>query len=478
MEVMDMVEKEEKEEKCMNDENKIDLMLYIQRILLSLKRTWKLGIILILLSCIIQIFGTWYHYRPMYESKVTFSVIKEYNGSSSFTYNKEATERLAGSFLTIIESDLMVNAICQDMKVDYIPARFRIERIASTNLFSVYAQSGNAKDAKDTLDALTRNYSQISKVALNDAALTVIEEPVFNTTPVNQISYPYLLMKGIILGIGIYAIIVLLYTFIRKTITNESDISMYLHSKELCSLPKLKIMKGKDILISQPLRDIGSLKDSFHKLRLEIENEAKEKQSKVFMFTSCMPHEGKSTIVSNTALSLAGKGNKVLVLDFDFRNPTQCRHFQLDGNNGKKLSYLFAPLFCFNKVENMSLDIISVVDVMENTSEALSSKEVEKLFEQIRSDYDYILIDTPPLETMADTSIIARYADSYILVIKEDYVSVNMARDCVESLSSLNGNLLGCVLNQCEQHGLISYYGYRYGRYGYRYHYGYGKYGK
>ena len=59
------------------------------------------------------------NYSPVYESKVTFSVIKEYNGNSNFTYNKEATDRLSSSFLTIIQSDLMISTICEDLQDVY-----------------------------------------------------------------------------------------------------------------------------------------------------------------------------------------------------------------------------------------------------------------------------------------------------------------------------------------------------------------------
>lgn len=460
----------------MNDENKIDLIDYLRRLFRNIGRTWKKGVLFIFVCCSFFTFMAWYRYKPVYESKITFSVIKEYNGSSTFSYNKSATEKLVGSFLTIIESDLMVNLICQDLQVPAIPASFRVERIGSTNLFSVYARSANPEDAKNTLEALTRNYNQISKVALNDAILTVIEEPILSTQPSNQVNYPRKLIKGFVLGFGLYACYLMIYTMLRKTITSSVDIETYLHSRCLCRIPNIKLIKGKHILLSRPLKCIDQLNDYFSKLRFEIEDEHKENGSKVFMITSCYPHEGKSTIAANTGLVMARKGYKVLLLDFDLRNPSQKNQFDLVPEKGKKISIGYTSLLEYKDVEYKGLDVVVASSAQTNASEILSSEKIQELLKEYRDRYDYIIVDTPPIDAMADTSIVAEYSDALILVLKEDNVSTLEARDIMENILQVNNNVIGCVLNLCKRPGIItSYYGYRYGKYGYGYGYGYGK---
>ena len=327
---------------------------------------------------------------------------------------------------------------------------------------------------KDVLDALTRNYTKISKVALNDASLTVIEEPVLQSTPSNRINYINQLGKGFIVGFAIYLLLVVIMVLLRQTITKDSDIKVHLHSKCISRIPNVKVMKGKKVLINQPIRVKGQLKDCFHKVRLEMENANAEYGHRVFMVTSTMAHEGKSTVAANSALSLANKGKRVLLVDFDLRNPTQRKNFDLENKTAKMLKLLNSTLSLHPRLEGGNIDVLSANKVEEKASEILADREVFAIIKAAKRSYDYIIIDTPPMQMMADTLVVAGYADSIILVVKEDFASVIDIKEALQSLQNVNRNLLGCVLNQCEQGGIISsYYGYRYG-YGYGYGYAYG----
>lgn len=466
----------------MNEENKIDIMGMVYKFLSGIRNTWKLGVIFILLCAGLCVGNAYRNYTPIYSSKVTFSVIKDYNGVSTFSYNKTATDKLANSFLTIMNSDLMVNAICQDLKVSYVPATFRTERIQSTNLFSVYASSPSAEDAKRTLDSMLRNYSQISKVALNDATLTVIEEPVFPAKPSNQIQYKREAAKGAVFGFGIYGIILLLYVFLRRTFTKDSDVTFYLHSKCLGSIGILKEMrKRKPILITKDLEGARKLKEVFRKIRLSVESDHKRNQHKVYMMTSTLANEGKSMIAANLALSLAEKGKNVLLVDFDLRNPSQSRTFELtQGNAGAEKKEIGEAVFYkFKSVECENLDIFCTFESLEMASEILSGEDARVLIEAEKECYDYIIMDTPPIHFMADASIAAKYADASILVIKEDDTVIEDAREAMEMLQNTNTEVLGCILNQVKGLPVLaSKYGYGYGYgYGYynRYGYGYGE---
>ncbi len=465
-----------KGEMQMENDNKIDLILWIQKTFHVFHKTWKVLLFLIMFFCAFMTIQAVIRFDPVYESKITFSVVKEYDGNSNFTYNKDATDKLSASFLTIIQSDLMVDAICEDLQVSQIPASFRVERIGSTNLFSVFAQSGNPENAKAVLDSLTQNYKQISKVALNDASLNIIEAAELSSVPVNSVHYLNVLVKGAITGFIIYLFYALGYALLRRTILKPQDIKTVLHSYCLCSIPKIKLIKGKRLLISDAPAHVDHLKDAFHKIRMEMENEKKEKDNCIFMITSAMAHEGKSMVSSNLAISLAKKGYRVLLVDLDLRNPTQKSTFLIDSNE-TEVQLGHNTFYMYKKVKDLSLDLVVTADVQQDASEALSQPQIKIWLEEMRSQYDFVLLDTPPVNLMADTAVIADYADTAILVIKEDFASVQTLREAMEALLNENQNILGCVLNQCHQLGRISsYYGYRLGKYGYGYgyHYGYG----
>ena len=364
--------------KQMENTNKIDLIEWIQKAFHVVHKTWKALILLVAFCSMVFIGRAVLNYSPVYESKVTFSVIKEYNGNSNFTYNKEATDRLSSSFLTIIQSDLMISTICEDLQVSSIPATFRVERIESTNLFSVYATSENPEDAKAVLDSLTRNYNQISRVALNDAVLNVIEEAELPVSPANSIDYVHEISRGVMVGIAGYLVIAVLYAAIRRAILRPEDIKVYLHSHCLCAVPKVKVLKGKPVRICDQIAHVDHLKDSFHKVRLEMENAAKEKDQRVFMVTSASAHEGKSMAAANLALSLANKGHRVLLLDFDLRNPTQMKTFDLKAEDADRITLSDTEFFSFHQVVHDTLDVVSVSAVQDQATEILGGEEVKK----------------------------------------------------------------------------------------------------
>ena len=461
----------------MDDTNKIDIMVIVYKVLSGIQKTWKFGILLVLLCAGLFVGNAYWRYTPLYSSKVTFSVIKNYNGQSSFTYNKTATDKLANSFLTILESDLMVSAICQDLQVPAVPATFRTERIESTNLFSIYASSANPEDAKKTLESLLKNYPQISKVALNDATLTVIEEPVLAKYPSNRVDYKRVLVKGTLAGLVLYAIVLSIYILLRRTFEKESDIPFYLHHKCIGCIGVFKEMeKRKPLLITKDLKSSRRLKESFHKIRLSVENDRYKNSHKIYLLTSTLANEGKSMIAANVALSLAGKEKKVLLVDLDLRNPSQAKIFGRLAEKAETTIQQGAALFYkFRQVECNTLDVLCTMEGIDTASEILSNKEIADLLESYKSDYDYIILDTPPIHLMADAGIVAKYAESAVLVVRQDYATIDEAQEAMESLQNANTEVLGCILNQVKGVPLFSSkYGYGYGYYT-RYGYGYGQ---
>lgn len=460
----------------MDDANKIDIMAIVYKALSGIRKTWKLCTLMIVLCAGVFVGNAYRKYTPMYSSKVTFSVIKNFNGQSSFTYNKTATDKLASSFLTILESDLMVNAICQDLNVPVVPATFHTERIQSTNLFSIYASSANPEDAKKTLDSLLKNYPQISKVALNDATLTVIEEPVLAEYPSNRIDYKKVLAKGVLAGLLLYFVVLAGYVLLWRTFEKESDIPFYLHHKCIGSIGVYKEMeKRKPLLITKDLESSHRLKEAFHKIRLSVENDHHKNNHGIYMLTSTLANEGKSMIAANLALSFAGKGKKVLLVDLDLRNPSQAKTFGISAEKADTTIEQGEALFYkFKQVECDTLDVLCTMTGIDTASEVLSNQVIVDLMESQKAYYDYIFLDTPPIHLMVDAGIAAKYAESAILVVRQDYASIDEAQEAMETLQNANAEVLGCILNQVKGVPFFSSrYGYGYG-YGYYNHYGYG----
>lgn len=451
-------------------EEKIDLIKILQQLKKTIKKTFWIGIILTIGLCGLQGARKYFKYQPIYQSKLTFSIVKDRNGTNSFTYNQEATEKLVSSFYSLLSSNVLTNAICQDLGTNQIPATFSIQRVGNTNFLSVYAQSTNPEDARDALESLARNYSSLSKIALNDATLSVIENPELATTPCNAINYPKELTKAAIVAITLYLGIALIISFTRRTISQSNDIRKYLHSQCLGMIPHMKILKKAKVPLSnsQLGKDLH-MRENYHTIRLSIENDATTNNNKVYLVTSAVAHEGKSTISANIAINLASKGHHVLLLDLDLRNPSQLAYFDLNKKTipqNKIIKISDMQFAYYSKVSSPNLDLFAGIKSTNLASEVLSTGNIQELIAGFKEYYDFIIVDTPPISLMVDTDIIASYCDASILVIRQDFISVKSTQDAYETLQKTTSPVLGCILNHTNHSTVGSY------QYGYNYKYG------
>lgn len=220
-----------------------------------------------------------------------------------------------------------------------------------------------------------------------------------------------------------------------------------------------------------------SVEESFRSLRTNLFFCGREKQ--VIAVTSCHPNEGKSTISLNLAISLAEAQKRVILIDADLRNSTLLGRVKLSGEKLGLAYFLsglanFDEVICSTNYEN--LDMILTGSFPPNPAELLGRQEFTELLEQLRTWYDYIIVDTPPVGNVIDGAIAAEACDGLILVVKAQSTSYRFAQQVKEQLEKTSCPILGVILNEVD----ITKQGYgRYGKYGKYGQYGrYGQYGQ
>ncbi|TYP52418.1 capsular exopolysaccharide synthesis family protein [Thermosediminibacter litoriperuensis] len=206
--------------------------------------------------------------------------------------------------------------------------------------------------------------------------------------------------------------------------------------------------------------------EAFRVLRTNLHFSGIDRPLRKVMITSSIPGEGKSTIVSNLAVCIANTGSKVLLVDADLRRPQIYKFFLLE--NYKGLSNLLAedlPLDTVvntTKVEN--LHVITSGPVPPNPAEVLGSAKMKKFLDEVASVYDMVLIDAPPVNSVADASILSALVDGVILVVEESSTEREAAIAAKQQLEKVNARILGVVLNKVKQKdGGYYYYYYYYG---------------
>lgn len=209
------------------------------------------------------------------------------------------------------------------------------------------------------------------------------------------------------------------------------------------------------------------ISEVYRTLRTSIKFASFAKEIKAIAITSAGLNEGKSTIVCNLGITMAQSGNKVLILEGDLRNPTIHKKFSLVNNSGVSNILIDNAPYKLHTVstEIEGLDVITCGPKPPNPAELLGSERMKNLILDLKRDYDYILVDTPPVVVVTDAALISCICDGTILVIGSGEALIDAAVKAKELLQSANANIIGAVLNKVKTSGPGTYYNY----YGYYY---------
>lgn len=165
--------------------------------------------------------------------------------------------------------------------------------------------------------------------------------------------------------------------------------------------------------------------------------------------TSSMRGEGKSTTSVNLSYVFAEKGSKVLLIDADLRIPSIAKKMDIDSSPGLAdlLRGKGAQLSEFRSYLFDNWYILPSGDIPPNPSELLGSSRMEKILDQLKEMFDYIIIDLPPVNIVSDAISISSLISGMIVVIREEYTEKKELERCFRQLKLSNVNILGCVMN-------------------------------
>jgi len=205
-----------------------------------------------------------------------------------------------------------------------------------------------------------------------------------------------------------------------------------------------------------------------------------QQNGKVVAFTSSNASEGKSTTSVNVAIAFSQLGGKVLVIDGDLRRSSIHKKFRIENEDG--VSNVLVGFSEFSKAVqhiNPNLDVLTAGPIPPNPSEILGSAKFGELIDSLKPNYDYIIIDTPPLNVVTDALLIGPKTDGVILVVRDEFTPHDTIKRAIDSAEFANIKILGAVMNGANPKVSRGYtyrkYSYRYRSYGYGYGYGYRK---
>lgn len=237
--------------------------------------------------------------------------------------------------------------------------------------------------------------------------------------------------------------------------------------------------EDRKIVVKPHSRDM--VNEAFRVIRTNLEfMKGKEKDIKVMMVTSFNVGAGKTFVASNLATALAIRGRKTIIVDLDLRKRSLSA---LVGQPEEGVSGYLGGLIndwrslLVQGLGDSPVDVLPVGKMPPNPAELLGETRLNTLIQELKENYDYVMLDCPPVELVTDSDLIAPYADITMFIIRAGLMERIMLPEVERYYKEKKYNNMALLLNGTEATGRYGYkYGYRYG-YRYGYSYGYGRYG-
>lgn len=296
------------------------------------------------------------------------------------------------------------------------------------------------------------------KATIVDPA-SVPESPV-SPQPVRNLGLAFVL--GLLLGLGLAVLRELLDT----TVKTQEDVV------ETAGAPVMGTISFDTAAVKKPLvTELSSHAprvEAFRVLRTNLQFVNVDGDSKVFVVTSSVPEEGKTTTATNLAITLAQAGQRVLLLEADLRRPRIGDNLQLETVVGLT-TVLVGRIGLEDAMQETAVPNLSVLTsgaIPPNPAELIQSHAMQDVLDQARKMYDVIIVDAPPLLPVTDAALLTAQSDGALLVVRHGRTTKEQLRHSVERLEAVEGRVLGVVINMVPHRrggGYGDGYGYSYG---------------
>ena len=307
-----------------------------------------------------------------------------------------------------------------------------------------------------------------------NSAVARFTDRAFKTSNPIKPNKPLLVILAFIATFGFGIVIAFVLDALNDTFKTANDIESKLSQRMLGLLPLVALKKNASLMLHYFFEEgANKFAESVRTLRTSFVLTQLDKGSKVIEITSTVPGEGKTTTAINLAFSLA-QVEKTILIDADMRRPSVCKRFNIPLYHPGLTNMITGTeqfTDCIYHDEKSGLTVMPCGQLPSNPLELLLSPKFADVLAQLKDNYDRIIIDTPPLQAVSDSLVIAQQSDAVIYVVKSDDTGIRAVKNGIGRLINLNVNIAGVVLNKVDTKKMASNENYQ----GYYSDYAYGK---
>lgn len=298
-----------------------------------------------------------------------------------------------------------------------------------------------------------------------DKALTAVK-----VSPRTSMNY----LVAFLLGLLIPGAYIFIKYITKDTVDSKDDLEKISDGPIMGYIPEFPPNYNRMVVFDKPRSQIA---ESYRSIRTNIKyaiNEDTTDGANVILVTSSMPNEGKSLTAFNLASVFSIAGNKTLLVEYDLRKPRLHKMLKLNSSIGITTYYIGQTTVeeSIQHSEFDNLDVLCVGPVPPNPSEIIDSDKNRELIKELRKRYAYVILDTPPVNLIADAQTLAKEADIALFVVRLNVTSMTILRMALSEMEQRSGTKVNFILNGVKT--VMQKYGYS-SQYAKGYGYGYGK---
>ena len=487
-----------------NEVMEIDLKRLTQAVV---NKGWLVMLVAVLCA-VIAFLGTFYFITPQYQSAAMFYVNNSSLsvGDASFSISTgdiSASKSLVNTYIVILKTRETLNDVIDYAGVDCssgeLASMIKAESVGETQIFQVNVTSPDPVEAEKIADAIAYILPKRITSIVEGTSAKVVDAAVLPSGPSTP-SYSRNTILGFVLGMILVVGVLILRELFNVTIRTEEDIARISSYPILAAVPDMDAPSKGGRYYSYNQKDLGKKRgeaghpgghvlvgggisfaasEAYKLLRTKLQYSfADENACRVIGVSSALSGEGKSLSSINLAYSLSQLDKKVLLIDCDMRRPSISSKLPIDKRTG--LSGYLSGLHLMNEIiqecgmrgEETAFDIISSGSNPPNPIELLSSARMAKLLDTLRKEYDYVILDLPPVGEVSDALAVAKQTDGILLVVRHNFCERPALSAAVRQFAFVESKILGFVYNcaaQIDGTYAKSYYKRTYGRYAGKY---------
>lgn len=411
-----------------------------------------------------------YFTKPIYTASVQMYVNPNDTSTSADINELNYAQKVITTYICFLKTKTFYQQVVEECKLNYTADQIRaittIVPISNTEIFQISVTSYDPNDSYYLVDAMQKVAPKLIRSIKDTAEISVVDPVTLPQGP----SGPNVKLNTIIggmLGFFLSVLAAFGWELLDGNVKSREDLIRRYQKPVLGAIPNYNIYRNrrfkflnmipalrKRFLVSSRIRGIDEDKkfevnEAYIELRTNLRFTVFKNDCKKLIISSPVPEDGKSTTSANIANTIAQTGAKVLLLDCDLRKGRVHNFFNLRGKPGMSdiLSDMISENNAIQKTGNENLQVIAMGSIPPNPTELLGSTQMEELMKRLEKNYDYIIIDSPPVNVVSDVLTMINLVDGIVVVVREGVTSYTDISNALNKYKLAEANILGFVIN-------------------------------